>query len=843
MKIYKSILILQFFLYILCLQDLHAQDTTAIHKLNSFAQHFKTFTNDYPQEKVYLHFDNTAYYLGETLWFKGYVVTTERNALSQLSKTLYVELITTEGNVLETQKLKIVNGQCNGNFLICDSLFSGFYEVRAYTRYMLNQDKESLFSRVFPVYEKPKKKNGDYFNPRMRERNNSQRIPQFRKEYEQKGKLALSFYPEGGNLVMGMNSKVAFKATGKEGDDAVITGNILNQKGISVAELNSGFEGMGSFEFTPDSGKYTAKIQYNNKDYTFDLPDVLPVGYSMAVENINEEKMDVLIQKNSLTDNEPLGLSVSCRGKLYGFEQVSVGAENALRLTFPKRMLPSGVIQITLFNATGNVLCERLAFVNHHSEMKMSMTQPKSIYEPYEKVNIDFQLNDLKNNPVETTFSVAVRDEATAGINPYNDNLLTNLLLSSELKSYIENPGYYFASDDASRREALDLLMLTQGWSRYVWKQLAGVTPYVVKHPIEKSLVIEGAVLSNFKKKPKQNVDVTMVLMCDSTSQRGTCITDKDGKFNLALEDFNGKSKLVLETKEKGILKENSIILDRAFYPETKIYSFYEKVMPEVFLNNKADKTDTLVSKADTVTKKQQDSEKKVSVIKKTHILPEVTVKTKKPFRKEGEGLRFANVVVDVEKSMDQLIDKNEDQPTSIPELLSKINPFFTYEIVCGPGGCNFICYYKNRLCVLLLNNALPKEDEIFFLTPEEVETVTINETEGVSLAYNPTLNGSEPVIYIYTNKNRQVRKSPIGMRMTKLDGYAKVKEFYSPQYDKVILPNEKDYRRTLYWNPDVKTDKDGKATISFYNNSSCKTMNVSAETVTERGIIGVLNK
>jgi len=123
-------------------------------------------------------------------------VRAERNALSQLSKTLYVELITAEGDVLETKKLKIDNGQCSGEFQLKDSLFSGFYEVRAYTRYMLNQEKEYLFSRVFPVYEKPKK-TGDYSTPKIRERYRSQRVPQFRKEYEQKGKLALSFFPEG----------------------------------------------------------------------------------------------------------------------------------------------------------------------------------------------------------------------------------------------------------------------------------------------------------------------------------------------------------------------------------------------------------------------------------------------------------------------------------------------------------------------------------------------------------------------------------------------------------------------------------------------------------------------
>jgi len=285
--------------------------------------------------------------------------------------------------------------------------------------------------------------------------------------------------------VLGNNSKVAYKATGKEGDDAVITGNILNQKGISVAELNNSYEGMDSFEFTPDSGKYTAKVQYNNKEYTFVLPPALLDGYTMTVDNANEETMNVSIQKNSVIDNEPLGLSVSCRGRLYGFEQVSVGDKNALRLTFPKRMLPSGVIQITLFNATGNVLCERLAFVNYHSEMKIEMTQNKTYYNPYEKVDMSFQLNDIKNNPIDASFSVAIHDESNSFINPYNDNLLINLLLSSELKGYIENPGYYFASDNLSRREALDLLLLTQGWSRYVWKQMAGTTPYEVKQPIE----------------------------------------------------------------------------------------------------------------------------------------------------------------------------------------------------------------------------------------------------------------------------------------------------------------------------------------------------------------------
>ena len=148
----SNIQIRHLFLILFCLLgvSMHAtENQPASQQLNAFAQHFATFAKEYPQEKAYLHFDNTAYYLGETMWFKVYVVTAGRNGLTQLSKTLYVELLTPEGNILETKKLKIENGQCHGEFQLKDSLYSGFYEVRAYTRYMLNLEKEYLFLVFF----------------------------------------------------------------------------------------------------------------------------------------------------------------------------------------------------------------------------------------------------------------------------------------------------------------------------------------------------------------------------------------------------------------------------------------------------------------------------------------------------------------------------------------------------------------------------------------------------------------------------------------------------------------------------------------------------------------------
>jgi len=845
-------------------------DTIALQKLKSFAKKINTFSKEYPQEKVYLHFDNTAYYLSETLWFKGYVVTAAGNALSPLSNTLYVELISPEGNILETKKLKIEDGQCHGDIkLPTSSSFAGFYEVRAYTRFMLNWDKEYLFSRVFPVYDKPVEEG--LYRHIITERSPAQRVPNMRKEYEQKGNLAMSFFAEGGNLVAGLKSKVAFKATGKNGESVTVSGSVYNAKGTKVAELETGYLGMGLFEFTPNSGKNTAKVQYDNKEYTFDLPTYLAQGYVLNIDNSDEEKIDILIQKSALLKSESLGLSITCRGKLYGFEQVSIGEENAILLSFQKKLLPTGISQITLFNAAGEVLSERLTFVNHNSQMKISASMDKPSYLPFKPVNIDFELKDIRNNPIETSFSVAVHDAATTSANPYSDNILTNMLLSSEVKGYIENPGYYFESESPARKQALDLLLLTQGWSRYSWKQMTGNAPFVVKHPIEKSLVIEGSVLSLMLKKKVENVDLSIVLITDSASQRGTCLTDKDGKFNFALKDFKGNGKLILQSKIDDKRKEKNILLDRNFSPEIKNYAFAEISLTEYI---KA-VLDTVIN-TDTLGNVQADSKSKFTMDKKNHQLGEIVVQAKK------KPTALPPVKVNIQYQVEKEIDKKRDLGTWLPAdiniFLDNMSKYFTWE---GDSNGGTSARYKGSKSVLFLRDDSPlligdintinsdlgvgqsidnsvgnvavglegvsseHIDEQRTVMPllDEIESVSIVEDYASIMRIFPRVTDATKTVLVIMHLKKNYQKEVIGIRNTYFDGYAYVKEFFSPRYDRALLPDETDYRRTLYWNPDVKTGKDGKATISFYNNSSCKNMNVSAETVTEKGIIGVLNK
>ena len=879
---YQKIILAILFLIVV---KAEAQDSTAIRKIKAYSKQFAAFSNSYPQEKVYLHFDNSAYFLGETLLFKAYLVSADRNGLSQYSKTLYVELVTPEGNIIDTKKFKIENGQCHGDFSFPTTKYAGFYEIRAYTRYMLNFDKNNIFSRVFPVYDAPLEE-GDYKHI-ITERVPSQRIPQIRKEYEQKENLNMSFFPEGGNLINGIKSKVAFKSTGKNGEETIVTGSVYDEQGTKVTDFTTEYLNMGVFEFIPVSGKYTVKAQFQNKDYSFELPQALPSGYALNINNLNDEKIDILIQKSSLKPSEPLGLSISCRGKLYGFEQVTIGEENAILLSFNKKMLPTGVAQITLYNTSGEVMSERLVFVNHFTQMKIEMNQEKKVYTPYEKINLDFQLSDFRGNPLETTFSVAVHDNATTNLNPLNDNILTNLLLSSELKGYIENPGYYFESNDAARRQALDLLLLTQGWSRYSWKQMAGVEPFKIKYPFEKSLVIEGAVTSLILKQKKENVDVSMILINDSLSQRGICKTDKEGKFNFALQDFKGQANLILQTKENEKRKEKNILLDRNFNPELKSYSFAELNTQDYIRSIK----DTTLSKE--LLKNISDIDNSNHTAnEKNLLLQEIIVKAKK--KSTDYGPIKVNAVYKVDKELDKMIDTGEWLPADIKLFLEKMTKY--YNSSTGKFKGKDVLFVKDNSLQLISgvnallsgtdnlsssnvssgnvnqmsanptgnqfsgnntpgsttqstdNNASNLSDQVSYLPRlEDIESVSVIEDFNSILKIYPSIDPGKTdvtkTVLMILHSKRNNQSEATGIRNTNYDGYAYTKEFYSPHYDNKQLPSEKDYRRTIYWNPDILTDKEGKASIWFFNNSTCKTLNVNAETVTSNGIPGVLNK
>ena len=268
--------------WILAFGNMVSAQSAQFQSLLSYVQNTYQFSQICQQEKVYLHFDNTAYFQGDIIWFSAYVVNASSHTPAP-SKVLYVELLSPNGVVLRQLKLKIENGRANGSLPLVDvsteearalrgvtALPSGFYEVRAYTRTMLNFDHASVFSRVFPVYEAPEKE-GDYSNPTMRRWNNPYDVQ--RPETEKSKALAVSFYPEGGNLVMGIPNRIAFKAIGANGQGVEVSGKLQTEEGQAPITLTTLHDGMGQFTLTPTQKRHTAEFTYEGKKYKFRRSD------------------------------------------------------------------------------------------------------------------------------------------------------------------------------------------------------------------------------------------------------------------------------------------------------------------------------------------------------------------------------------------------------------------------------------------------------------------------------------------------------------------------------------------------------------------------------------------
>ena len=837
------------------------KETSSDLKIKKITRQIQTFSDEYPQEKVYLHFDNTSYYLGETIWFKAYVVRADHHHLTGLSRVLYVELLNAEGHVLNTRKLKIENGQCHGDFKLNAAQYGGYYEVRAYTRYMLNFAEGNLFSRVFPVYDKPKKE-GEY-KTTITERAPSQRIEQKRPLYKQDQKLELTFFPEGGSLINNIRSKVAFRATTEQGEDVAVNCTLYNNRKDSICSFSTQHQGMGSFEFRPDTSKYTVVANWKGKQCEFPLPLALPSGIMMSVDNSNQDDIYILITKPSNIKSRYLGVTITCRGVLYGSDAFVMNADSVMRLNFPKRKLPDGVTQITLFDEQGILLSDRLVFVNHHSQLKFTGSQDKILYQPFEPVSLSFQLKDSLDVPVETSFSLSVRDAGTCSMQTHADNISTGLLLSSEVKGYIANPGYYFESESTERCEALDILLMVQGWSRYSWKQMAGVEKTEYKQSLEDGLYLDGSVVSLFLKKPKPNMNFSMILLGDSTSQHSSCKTDSAGNFCFALRDFSGTARLILQTKDDQKKIETFIKLNRQFTPALKPYSLAEQNEEHVYkiVKDSVVVIDRLVPDFDEeLNKLLPKNNKKLSMTQRNNLLKQVTVKAKKmPVKVSAK--------YEVEKEMDRRTDVAEWLPADLTTLLNFTCKYY----VASTGrykGKNVIFIVENsKKIVSGANDLLEGNDEQnTFSTDSKSSTESSQPVKNELKGKMPDLDEIESVTFIedYASIFRLYRggsiepsttciglirlkknyvKEPFSIRNTYFEGYSVSHLFFSPLYDKIKLPDEKDHRRTLYWNPDVRTDKDGKAIVAFYNNGTCKSMLINAETVTVNGLSGVLDK
>ena len=460
------------------------------------------------QEKVYVHTDNTCYFVGDTLWYKAYVVRADNLTPTDMSRILYVELLSPDGVLVERQQIIVApEGYTCGQFVLQDSLYSGYYELRAYTRWMLNfgvsehmytvQETwkfmnrqlcadyyrlwDGLYSRVLPVYSKPEEA-GDYDYRRMYQR------PKTRLQKPKKDDLEVTFYPEGGHLIEGVPCRVAFDVQDQNTEAVDIKGT-LKAGDQGVGDIQTTHMGRGVFTVTPGEKRLKAQFTWRDKNYSFNLPKAEKSGVVLTIEGNR-----VTIQGRGLPQDRQYGLSVLCRGALKHFEELGTLTDGkAVNIELPLSELPAGVNDLTVFDSDGRILADRLFFVPVGTTSPVGQISPVTplsptrTYQPYEPISIGVQL------PPNTTFSLAFRDTGTDEPT-YNDgNLMTDLLLSSELRGFIAKPAYYFESDDQEHRDRLDLLMMVQGWRKYKWQELSD-TARQMRYEPEKTMTVSGEV-------------------------------------------------------------------------------------------------------------------------------------------------------------------------------------------------------------------------------------------------------------------------------------------------------------------------------------------------------------
>ena len=896
------------------------------------------FSRMYPQEKAYLHFDNTGYFIGETIWFKAYVTRTDTDRPTDLSGVLYVELLNPAGDVVERRKLELKDGQGRGDIRLDKILTSGFYEVRAYTRYMANWGTGACFSRVFPIFDEPERA-GDYSKASIDRSTRKHRMPSVREDAETEGRdagepgtvemparprgayaaesrgVTLRLYPEGGSHVEGLEGKVAFRLTDDEGRPVTGTARLSAPDGGSeTPEIAVDSLGRGLFVYTPRADMPVDFVlsRPGSRTLRFNLPAGEREGCALRVNALAGDRVRV-----------EAAVSPGLHGRLWGMTLQSGGlvvATHSFRtgmaphtFYFNRGDMPPGVSQITIFDGDGRIWAERQVFIPPRPSKKDSirLRVETGQLRPCGKVKLTAEAEP------GSTFSFSARDIASS-TGGYNGNIRTWMLLCSELRGYVHRPEYYFEADDAEHREAADLLMLTQGWRRYDWQVMAGEEPFKPEYPAEDGLYLDGRVYPAKRRQRTDGVRLMSYLYNRAgESLKGETRTDSAGHYAFSLPDCTGRWSLFLKAEGRKEKEDFRIGISRNFAPMPRTYDWAETQPEAESLHGRLrfsgfKDTDTLAP----------PQEKRHILMPTVHVDERWAYENPRvAWETEAVGRQKSYLYYDCDAAVDLISDKGEEIPT-FEDWLKERNEYFTGQTyvvhdetpeedleeeikLMNPeyspdnGGdekrFNLLLeqmkigstvidkeyniykdglMYDNRPIVWVIDNSYhsltgtnynfppnPNTTPSLIdpdLTPRPMMQVIFTNSTTHNTVEMPIFLDEVKSVYVaddqstwrkfirFKNENIQMPVTVFvythhsffgnvkGLRRTYFQGYNVPSTFEMNDYS--LLPPMEDFRRTLYWNPDVTTDKEGKAVIEFYNNSTCREIQVSAEGITPDG-------
>ena len=939
-----------FFIFSFFCASLHAQG-----KLESMANRIKAFGERLPQEQVFLHMDNNCYYLGDTIFYKAYVRRSDNGHPTNLSGILYCELLDNDGFLVERQMIPLDKGTGHGNFSLADTtLYAGYYELRAYTKWQLNwgvteqahsrwaeeyffnkdmardyyRDYEKLYSRVVPVYNRPVA-SGDYTQDMT-----LRPLAAYYRNSAEKPNTTIQFFPEGGNLIAGLNQRVAWEVRNEQGrelegtlvisqpDGQTITSETMN-RGRGVFEITATAGQTLTGVFTPASGKGnpTGTLPSSRK-----LPDAKTDGVALRVST-DTAGISISYATAGIASAEELGITVMNNGLLKHFQQAD-GTPIRVNATEP------GVYQVTVFNSEGRVYADRLCFFRpaglKHTNVTLSGLKTGG-YGAFEQIAIEVQ------GAPDASMSIAVRDAAKGEYVYDTGNMLTEMLLSSQIKGFVPHPQWFFQTDSQIRRQALDLLMMVQGWRRYVWREMAIQGEFVLQHMPERRYPHWTGQIHNYsaeqvlstmeekmytfaeragEKMSEQNredeqratkrdkdtsgdeqwngsvqssAEQEMNEKAERHSEANKGGNDARDRFNEKEENLKHPVALHAEFSQPGnegvegdMRSQGTFAMDFPRYYEEFLFFLaasdttkWKKGQPPVWIQNGRTKRDEVdfpefYVKLDPVFPRfpkpydyyqshiapmPKDNPLYNSMDEQVRMLSEVTIGARRNGRRRFGHWRPA-FIIDAYDAFNATCDAGfapgyfmgagrfgEDVArTYIGDMKTERRYDISYRFdgkIYSEGTA-----MQRRKQQTDIPDAMPrwssnmpdaKRDKYNYLW--NLDKVVVYTDYSPRNDRRGKYRGSElPSVTIDLHLlddgvERLYRKN----RFWKMKGFSIPDEFYSPDYSKQPLPKE-DYRRTLYWNPNVKLDANGRATINLYNNSSTSILQVSVEGWTSDG-------
>ena len=835
-----------------------------------------------PKEKLYLHLDKPFYGAGEKIWFKGYLVNATTHQDNSQSNFIITELINRSDSIVERKKIRRDSLGFHNAFTLPATLPAGDYYLRGYSNWMLNEDPDFFFSRNIKIGNsidntivssiEYQQEDDTHYTAKIKFTSNVQAVfenttikylylengkikNKGKKKTDENGWISISlpdlkspvarrievefddpqyiykrtfhlpvftndfdvkFFPEGGALLSIPHQNVAFKAQGADGFSKEVEGFLFNSKGDTLTNFRSEHNGMGIFTMNPVNNEtYYVTVRTNDSiTKRFDLPAIEPKGISIAMSHYKQE-IRYEIQKTEVTEwPQKLFLLAHTRGKLAILQPINP------KRTFGKMndsLFTEGITHFMLIDEQGNALSERLIFVPDHKPNQWQITTDQPTYGKREKVSLQIAAKDNEGNPVEGTFSVSITDRKSIQPDSLADNILSNLLLTSDLKGYVEDPAFYFLNQDARTLRSIDYLMMTHGWRRHKMENVLRTPSLNFTNYIEKGQTISGRIMGFFGANVKKG---PICVLAPKYNIIATTETDEKGQF-IVNTSFRDSTTFLVQARTKKGFAGVDILMDPPQYPVATHKAPYF---------NGA-----------------------------TTFMEDYLMNTRDQYYMEG-GMRVYNL-------KEVTVTAKRERPSSKSIYTGGINTYTVEEDrLQGYGQTAFDAASRlpsvtitNGSEIHIRNNSEPAiiviDDIVYEDASDILKDIQVSDMSSISLLrgadaviLGPRASGGAVVITLKDPRNLPARPAQGIITYTPL-GYSESVEFYHPTYDTPEKKNAQrsDFRSTVYWNPELRLDAEGKATIEYYTPDSTAPEDIIIEGVDKNGkvcrILQTINK